>query len=71
MGTSLGYGQGMEYTYADLPQPSQALPLEKLRQAIDPRERQTRLAEVGQVIAADVPEIYVAFAPMIVVARAQ
>lgn len=30
MGTTLGYGQGMEYQYFDAPQPSQ--PIEKLRQ---------------------------------------
>ncbi len=41
MGTSLGYGQGMEYLYADAPQPSQPLPV--LRQARLQQLREERL----------------------------
>ena len=41
MGTSLGYGQGMEYQYFNAPQPSQALP--QLRQARLQQLREERM----------------------------
>lgn len=41
MGTSLGYGQGMEYQYFNAPQPSQALPM--LRQARLQQLREERM----------------------------
>lgn len=42
MGTSLGYGQGMEYQYFDVPQPSQPMPklrMERLQQLRQERMR--------------------------------
>ncbi len=42
MGTSLGYGQGMEYQYFDVPQPSQPMPrlrMERLQQLRQERAR--------------------------------
>jgi putative peptidoglycan lipid II flippase len=42
MGTTLGYGQGMEYQYFDVPQPSQAMPqlrMERLQQLRQERLR--------------------------------
>src|SRR6516162_9099543 len=41
MGTSLGYGQGMEYQYVNTPQPSQPLP--QLRQARLQQLREDRM----------------------------
>ena len=51
MGTSLGYGQGMEYQYVNTPQPSQPLPqlrqarLQQLRE--DRMRRQQRRMQTG------------------------
>lgn len=56
MGTSLGYGQGMEYQYFDVPQPSQPMPrlrmerLQQLRQERLLRERQNLRPDVTSLI---------------------
>lgn len=55
MGTTLGYGQGMEYQYFDAPQPSQ--PIEKLRQERlqylreeRMRRQQRRMGEISSIL---------------------
>ena len=52
MGTSLGYGQGMEYQYSDAPQPSQPMPqlrMERLQQL-----RQERLRRENRHLRPDI-----------------
>lgn len=51
MGTSLGYGQGMEYQYFNAPQPSQALP--QLRQARLQQLREERMRRSQQRMRPD------------------
>lgn len=51
MGTSLGYGQGMEYQYFNAPQPSQPLP--QLRQARLQQLREERMRRQQQRIGRD------------------
>ena len=56
MGTSLGYGQGMEYQYFDVPQPSQPMPqlrmerLQQLRQERMRRDRQHNRPDLTSII---------------------
>src|SRR5436189_4266915 len=52
MGTTLGYGQGMEYQYFDVPQPSQPMP--QLRQERLQQLRQERLRREVQHSSRDV-----------------
>lgn len=42
MGTSLGYGQGMEYQYSDVPQPSQPMAQLRMEKLLQKRYQQTR-----------------------------
>jgi putative peptidoglycan lipid II flippase len=63
MGTSLGYGQGMEYTYSDLPQPSQALPLQQLRQARLQQLREERMRRQQRRMAPDITRLFQPKAP--------
>jgi len=51
MGTSLGYGQGMEYQYFDAPQPSQPIP--QLRQERLQQLREERMRRQQRRIKAD------------------
>ncbi|MBA2392896.1 MAG: murein biosynthesis integral membrane protein MurJ [Ktedonobacteraceae bacterium] len=58
MGTSLGYGQGMEYQYFDTPQPSQPiaqLRQERLQQLREERMRRQQRRMVGPDITALLP----------------
>jgi putative peptidoglycan lipid II flippase len=52
MGTSLGYGQGMEYQYFDAPQPSQ--PMARLRQERLQQLREERLRRQQRRIQGDI-----------------
>lgn len=52
MGTSLGYGQGMEYQFFDTPQPSQ--PMARLRQERLQQLREERLRRQQRRIQGDV-----------------
>src|SRR5437764_13346259 len=52
MGTSLGYGQGMQYQYADVPQPSQSLP--QLRQARLQQLREERMRRQQRRMGPDI-----------------
>jgi putative peptidoglycan lipid II flippase len=53
MGTSLGYGQGMEYQYFNTPQPSQPLP--QLRQARLQQLREDRMRRQQRRINPEIP----------------
>ncbi|MBV9712541.1 MAG: hypothetical protein JO011_16680, partial [Ktedonobacteraceae bacterium] len=58
MGTSLGYGQGMEYQYFDTPQPSQPiaqLRQERLQQLREERMRRQQRRMVGPDITSLLP----------------
>lgn len=55
MGTTLSYGQGMEYQYFDAPQPSQ--PIEQLRQERLQQLREERLRRQQRRMKADVTTI--------------
>lgn len=58
MGTSLGYGQGMEYQYFDTPQPSQPiaqLRQERLQQLREERMRRQQRRMVGPDITSLIP----------------
>ncbi len=56
MGTSLGYGQGMEYQYVNTPQPSQPLP--QLRQARLQQLREERMRRQQRRIKPDSPGFF-------------
>jgi putative peptidoglycan lipid II flippase len=56
MGTSLGYGQGMEYQYVNTPQPSQPLP--QLRQARLQQLREDRMRRQQRRIKPDSPGLF-------------
>jgi putative peptidoglycan lipid II flippase len=56
MGTSLGYGQGMEYQYVNTPQPSQPLP--QLRQARLQQLREDRMRRQQQRIKPEIPNFF-------------
>jgi putative peptidoglycan lipid II flippase len=56
MGTSLGYGQGMEYQYFNTPQPSQSLP--KLRQARLQQLREERMRRQQRRIKPESPGFF-------------
>lgn len=56
MGTSLGYGQGMEYQYFNTPQPSQPLP--QLRQARLQQLREDRMRRQQRRIKPDSPGFF-------------
>ncbi len=55
MGTSLGYGQGMEYQYFDAPQPSQ--PIAQLRQERLQQLREERMRRQQQSMGPDITSI--------------
>lgn len=55
MGTSLGYGQGMEYQFSDAPQPSQPLP--QLRQERLQRLREERMRRQQRRLGGDVTTV--------------
>lgn len=55
MGTSLGYGQGMEYQYFDAPQPSQ--PMAQLRQERLQQLREERMRRQQRRMAPDITSI--------------
>ncbi len=52
MGTSLGYGQGMQYQYTDVPQPSQPIP--QLRQARLQQLREERMRRQQRRMRSDI-----------------
>jgi putative peptidoglycan lipid II flippase len=56
MGTSLGYGQGMEYQYVNTPQPSQPLP--QLRQARLQQLREDRMRRQQRRIKPASPSLF-------------
>ncbi len=56
MGTSLGYGQGMEYQYVNTPQPSQPLP--QLRQARLQQLREDRMRRQQRRMKPDSPTFF-------------
>ena len=56
MGTSLGYGQGMEYQYVNTPQPSQPLP--QLRQARLQQLREDRMRRQQRRMKPDSPSFF-------------
>jgi putative peptidoglycan lipid II flippase len=56
MGTSLGYGQGMEYQYVNTPQPSQPLP--QLRQARLQQLREDRMRRQQRRMKPDNPSFF-------------
>ena len=56
MGTSLGYGQGMEYQYVNTPQPSQPLP--QLRQARLQQLREDRMRRQQRRMKSDSPSFF-------------
>src|SRR5437667_7375048 len=56
MGTSLGYGQGMEYQYVNTPQPSQPLP--QLRQARLQQLREDRMRRQKRRMKPDSPTFF-------------
>ena len=56
MGTSLGYGQGMEYQYVNTPQPSQSLP--QLRQARLQQLREDRMRRQQRRMKPDSPGFF-------------
>lgn len=56
MGTSLGYGQGMEYQYVNTPQPSQPLP--QLRQARLQQLREDRMRRQQRRMKPDGPSFF-------------
>lgn len=56
MGTSLGYGQGMEYQYVNTPQPSQPLP--QLRQARLQQLREDRMRRQQRRIKPESPSFF-------------
>ena len=56
MGTSLGYGQGMEYQYVNTPQPSQPLP--QLRQARLQQLREDRMRRQQRRMKSDSPTFF-------------
>ncbi len=56
MGTSLGYGQGMEYQYFDAPQPSQ--PIAQLRQERLLQLREERMRRQQRRMSADITTIF-------------
>jgi len=56
MGTSLGYGQGMEYQYVNTPQPSQPLP--QLRQARLQQLREDRMRRQQRRLQSDGPSFF-------------
>src|SRR5215831_18126377 len=56
MGTSLGYGQGMEYQYVNTPQPSQPLP--QLRQARLQQLREDRMRRQQRRMQPDSPSFF-------------
>ena len=56
MGTSLGYGQGMEYQYVNTPQPSQPLP--QLRQARLQQLREDRMRRQQRRMQSDGPGFF-------------
>ena len=56
MGTSLGYGQGMEYQYVNTPQPSQPLP--QLRQARLQQLREDRMRRQQRRMKSDNPSFF-------------
>ena len=56
MGTSLGYGQGMEYQYVNAPQPSQPLP--QLRQARLQQLREDRMRRQQRRMKSDSPGFF-------------
>ncbi len=56
MGTSLGYGQGMEYQYFDAPQPSQ--PIAQLRQERLLQLREERMRRQQRRMGADITTIF-------------
>jgi len=56
MGTSLGYGQGMEYQYVNTPQPSQPLP--QLRQARLQQLREDRMRRQQRSIKPASPSLF-------------
>ena len=56
MGTSLGYGQGMEYQYVNTPQPSQPLP--QLRQARLQQLREDRMRRQQRRMKPDSPGFF-------------
>ena len=56
MGTSLGYGQGMEYQYVNTPQPSQPLP--QLRQARLQQLREDRMRRQQRRMKSDGPSFF-------------
>jgi putative peptidoglycan lipid II flippase len=55
MGTSLGYGQGMEYQYFNVPQPSQPLP--QLRQARLQQLREERMRRQQRRMKSDIASL--------------
>ncbi|MGZ3628526.1 MAG: murein biosynthesis integral membrane protein MurJ [Ktedonobacteraceae bacterium] len=57
MGTSLGYGQGMEYQYVNTPQPSQPLP--QLRQARLQQLREDRMRRQQRRIQTESPGFFI------------
>src|SRR5258706_7411936 len=61
MGTSLGYGQGMEYQYFNAPQPSQPLPL--LRQARLQQLREDRMRRQQRRMQPDITSLIQRKAP--------
>ena len=56
MGTSLGYGQGMEYQYVNTPQPSQPLP--QLRQARLQQLREDRMRRQQRRMKTESPSFF-------------
>ena len=57
MGTSLGYGQGMEYQYVNTPQPSQPLP--QLRQARLQQLREDRMRRQQRRMQTESPSFFI------------
>ncbi len=55
MGTSLGYGQGMQYQYTDVPQPSQPIP--QLRQARLQQLREERMRRQQRRMRPDITRV--------------
>ena len=55
MGTSLGYGQGMQYQYTDVPQPSQPIP--QLRQARLQQLREERMRRQQRRMRPDITTV--------------